>query len=184
MNIGATHFWGHADFYVSINTVPIKLGDDAVKNSIHMGTFTGLRVYPWAVGEGQGVKPYLGYKFSPWRYRQGDTPELSYKTTRIKGMVDAGLGWATSWGYFTLEGTKLLNPDFEVNLTDHRRTDARPLARMDCGHGPEHFPGNHLRRVEPREQAAQPGTARAQQARIVPGGGAQLRVPVVGSEGA
>ena len=117
VNIGATHFWGHADFYVSINTVPIKLGDDAVKNSIHMGTFTGLRVYPWAVGEGQGVKPYLGYKFSPWRYRQGDTPELSYKTTRIKGMVDAGLGLATSWGYFTLEGTKLLNPDFEVNLT-------------------------------------------------------------------
>ena len=32
-------------------------------------------------------------------------------------MVDAGLGLATSWGYFTLEGTKLLNPDFEVNLT-------------------------------------------------------------------
>ena len=117
VNIGATHFWGHADFYVSINTVPIKLGDDAVKNSIHMGTFTGLRVYPRAVGEGQGVKPYLGYKFSPWRYRQGDTPELSFKTTRIKGMVDAGLGLATSWGYFTLEGTKLLNPDFEVNLT-------------------------------------------------------------------
>ena len=117
VNIGATHFWGHADFYVSINTVPIKLGNDEVKNSIHMGTFTGLRVYPWAVGEGQGVRPYLGYKFSPWRYRQGDTPELSYKTTRIKGMVDAGLGWATSWGYFTLEGTKLLNPDFEVNLT-------------------------------------------------------------------
>ena len=88
-----------------------------MKNSIHMGTFTGLRVYPWAVGEGQGLKPYLGYKVSPWRYRQGDTPELSYKTTRIKGMVDAGLGWATSWGYFTLEGTKLLNPDFKVNLT-------------------------------------------------------------------
>ena len=60
VNIGATHFWGHADFYVSINTVPIKLGDDVVKNSIHMGTFTGLRVYPWAVGEGHGVKPYLG----------------------------------------------------------------------------------------------------------------------------
>ena len=117
VNIGATHFWGHADFYVSINTVPIKLGDDEVKNSIHMGTFTGLRVYPWAVGEGQGAKPYLGYKFSPWRYRQGDTPELSYKKTCIKGMVDAGLGWATSWGYFTLEGTKLLNPDFEVSLT-------------------------------------------------------------------
>ena len=89
VNIGAAHFWGHADFYVSINTVPIKLGDDMVKNSIHMGTFTGLRVYPWAVDEGQGVKPYLGYKFSPWRSRQGDTPDLSYKTTRIKGMVDA-----------------------------------------------------------------------------------------------
>ena len=48
VNIGATHFWGHADFYVSINTVPIKLEEDAVENSLHMGTFTGLRVYPLA----------------------------------------------------------------------------------------------------------------------------------------
>lgn len=65
VNIGATDFWGHADFYVSINTVPIKLGDDEVKNSIHMGTFTGLRVYPWAVGEGQRGKALPGLQILP-----------------------------------------------------------------------------------------------------------------------
>ena len=116
VNIGATHFWGHADFYVAINTVPLKFEEDDVVNRIGMGTFTGLRAYPWAVGENK-VRPYLGYKFSPWRYRQGDTPETSYKTTRIKGMVDAGLGWATDNGYFTLDVSKLLRPDFETYLS-------------------------------------------------------------------
>ena len=116
VNIGATHFWGHADFYVAINTVPLKLEEDEVVNRIGMGTFTGLRAYPWAVGDNK-VRPYLGYKFSPWRYRQGDTPETSYKTTRIKGMVDAGMGWATDNGYFTLDVSKLLRPDFETYLS-------------------------------------------------------------------
>ena len=35
VHIGATHFWGHADFYVSVNTVPIKLEVDAVWNSLY-----------------------------------------------------------------------------------------------------------------------------------------------------
>ena len=122
VNIGATHFWGHADFYVAINTVPLKTEEDDIVNRIGMGTFTGLRAYPWAVGDNK-VRPYLGYKFSPWRYRQGDTQGTSYKTTRIKGMVDAGLGLATEHGYFTLDVSKLLRPDFETYLT---RTDANP----------------------------------------------------------
>ena len=122
VNIGATHFWGHADFYVAINTVPLKIKEDNVVNRIGMGTFTGLRVYPWAVGDNK-VRPYLGYKFSPWRYQQGDTPTTSYKTTRIKGMIDAGLGLATDNGYFTLDVSKLLRPDFETYLS---RTDTSP----------------------------------------------------------
>ena len=122
VNIGATHFWGHADFYVAINTVPLKIKEDNVVNRIGMGTFTGLRVYPWAVGDNK-IRPYLGYKFSPWRYRQGDTPTTSYKTTRIKGMIDAGLGLATDNGYFTLDVSKLLRPDFETYLS---RTDTSP----------------------------------------------------------
>lgn len=117
VNIGATHFWGHADFYVSIHTVPLKWEDDAVTNRISMGTFTGLRAYPWAVGEGEGIRPFVGYKFSPWRYRQGDVPEQQVKVTRIKGMVDAGLGWETRHGYFTLEACKVLRPEFTLHTS-------------------------------------------------------------------
>ena len=32
-------------------------------------------------------------------------------------MVDAGLGWATDNGYFTLDVSKLLRPDFETYLS-------------------------------------------------------------------
>lgn len=116
VNIGATHFWGHADFYVSINTVPIKLEEDAVENSLHMGTFTGLRVYPWPVGTKE-IRPFLGYKFSPWRYRQGASEAELYKVTNVKGAVDCGFGLQTERAYFTLGASKLLNPDFEMHST-------------------------------------------------------------------
>ena len=47
INIGATHFWGHADFYVSITTSDISLGENAIENKYSLGTFTGLRFYPY-----------------------------------------------------------------------------------------------------------------------------------------
>jgi len=62
INIGATHFWGYADFYISISTTDIKLGNDEIINDFHLGTFTGLRIYPLASKENT-VRPYLGYKF-------------------------------------------------------------------------------------------------------------------------
>ena len=41
INIGATHFWGYADFYVSINTVGLKFKEDEVQNSFRLGTLQG-----------------------------------------------------------------------------------------------------------------------------------------------
>ena len=46
INIGATHFWGYADFYVSINTIDIKFRNDDIDNGFRLGTFTGFRIYP------------------------------------------------------------------------------------------------------------------------------------------
>lgn len=40
INIGATHFWGYADLYVSISTADIKLGKDTIENNYRLGTFT------------------------------------------------------------------------------------------------------------------------------------------------
>ena len=102
---------------MSINTVPVKLRKDSIKSSIYMGTYTGARVYPWSLESNEGVKPYIGFKFSPWRYKQGETPESQFKKTQVKGMLDVGFGLTKKWSYFTLEATKLLSQEFDVFLS-------------------------------------------------------------------
>ena len=56
INIGATHFWGYADFYVSINTVGLKFKED-VRYKIHSGwELYRLRIYPWPSTE-NSIRP-------------------------------------------------------------------------------------------------------------------------------
>jgi hypothetical protein len=70
INIGGMHFWGYADFFVSINTVNIKPKQDKVENSQFLSVLTGARVYPWPLLENGGVRPFFGYKFTPVYYEQ------------------------------------------------------------------------------------------------------------------
>lgn len=116
INIGATHFWGYADFYVSINTTYIKFGNDEVDNSYSLGTFTGLRIYPLASTENT-IRPYLGYKFSPFRYKQSDLSGQNYKFTQVKSVLDIGLGIQLPNFYFTLEYGRVVNPPFNIYLS-------------------------------------------------------------------
>ena len=116
INIGATHFWGYADFYVSINTTYIKFGNDEVDNSYSLGTFTGLRIYPLASTENT-IRPYLGYKFSPFRYKQSDLSGQNYKFTQVKPVLDIGLGIQLPNFYFTLEYGRVVNPAFNIYLS-------------------------------------------------------------------
>ncbi len=116
VNIGATHFWGYADFYVSINTADIKFGEDNLENSIRLGTFTGLRIYPFPSQENT-IRPYIGYKFSPFRYRQTDLSSQDYKFTQVKSAFDIGLGIQLPNFYFTLEYSRIANPSFDTYLS-------------------------------------------------------------------
>lgn len=116
VNIGATHFWGHADIYVSINTTDIKFQEDSIDNSYRLGTFTGLRIYPLA-SKSNNIRPYLGYKFSPFRYRQNDLDGAKFKYTSVKSVLDVGLGIQLPNFYFTLEYGRVLKPEFESYLS-------------------------------------------------------------------
>ena len=128
INIGATHFWGHADLYVSISTKDIKFGEDELENSYRLGTFTGLRVYPLA-SKINTIRPYVGYKFSPFRYRQKNSLNQESKLTQVKSVVDFGLGIQTPNFYFTLEYGRVINPSFETYLSRSRTSR-------------DHFPSN------------------------------------------
>ena len=116
INIGATHFWGHADFYVSISTTDIKFGNDVLENSHRLGTFTGLRIYPSA-SKINTIRPYFGYKFSPFRYKQKNILNQESKLTQVKSVVDFGLGIQLTNFYFTLEYGRVINPSFETYLS-------------------------------------------------------------------
>lgn len=60
--IGGTHFWGHADFYISIPLSQIKLNGNQ-KLSSSNDIFTGFRVLPWKLKNG-AVRPYAGVGFN------------------------------------------------------------------------------------------------------------------------
>ena len=133
VNIGATHFWGHADFYVSINTTDIKFQEDSLDNSYRLGTFTGLRIYPLA-SKSNNIRPYLGYKFSPFRYRQNNLDGATYKHTSVKSILDVGLGIQLPNFYFTLEYGRVLNPEFETYLSrDVQSADLFPKNLFQVG---------------------------------------------------
>ncbi|WP_157491274.1 hypothetical protein [Flammeovirga sp. SJP92] len=133
INIGATHFWGYADFYISINTASIKMGKDKINNAYRFGTFTGVRVYPLASKE-KTIRPYLGYKFSPFRYRQEDINEQKFAYTQVKSVFDIGLGIQFPKFYLTLEYSRVLNTSFETYLSRSvKSTDQFPDQTFQVG---------------------------------------------------
>ena len=133
INIGATHFWGFADFYVSINTSSFKIDQDKIDNSFRLGTFTGLRLFPLA-SKINTVRPYLGYKFSPFRYKQTNINQEEFKFTQVKSVFDIGIGYQLPNFYFTLEYGQVVDPNFEVYLSrENYKNDKFPKFLLNLG---------------------------------------------------
>ena len=133
INIGATHFWGHADFYVSITTTDITFGENTIENNYRLGTFTGLRLYPYPTEVGR-VRPYVGYAFSPYRYKQVNPNGEEFKHTAVKSMYNAGLAYQLPSAYITLEYGRTANPNFETYLSrTETGSDAFPLSLLQLG---------------------------------------------------
>lgn len=133
VNIGATHFWGHADFYVSITTTDITFGENTIENNYRLGTFTGLRLYPYPTEVGK-VRPYVGYAFSPYRYKQVNASGEEFKHTAVKSMYNAGLAYQLPSAYITLEYGRTANPDFDTYLSRTLTgSDAFPASMFQLG---------------------------------------------------
>lgn len=92
INIGATHFWGHADFFVSISTGSIQAGADRVDHSLSLGAVTGARVFPWRLYK-TCIRPYVGYKFAPVRLKQANLDGEAFSTTSVRSIWSLGLAY-------------------------------------------------------------------------------------------
>lgn len=72
LNIGGIHFWGHADFYISIPLSQFSL--DKTNNSDFVLTesvVTGARYLPWMYRHNK-VRPYIGAKWTVLNLKQGN----------------------------------------------------------------------------------------------------------------
>ena len=123
INIGATHFWGYADFYITIGTTPISFRKDSIENSYQYGVITGLRVYPLAPQK-YPIRPFLGYKFTPFRFQQVNTEGEVYNNTTVRSALEAGLGYQSASWYLYLSGNMILQPEEESWLS---RTVVQPI---------------------------------------------------------
>lgn len=65
LQIGGTHFWGHADFYVAFKIVSYT------KSGYSTGVETGGKYYPWRI-ENHKLRPFVGAAFISQNYVQGD----------------------------------------------------------------------------------------------------------------
>lgn len=133
VNIGATHFWGYADFYVSINTANIQTIKNAVNTNVDYGVFTGLRVYPWQLNDNQ-LRPFVGYKFSPFRYMQEAIDGESFKQTKVKSIIDVGLSYRLPQGYFYVGYNRVFNTELATFISkDQNITTTYPDQFVNVG---------------------------------------------------
>ncbi|WP_156152583.1 hypothetical protein [Flammeovirga sp. OC4] len=65
----------------------------------------------------RSIRPYLGYKFSPFRYKQEDLSEQQFAYTQVKSVFDIGIGVQLPKFYLTLEYSRVMNTSFETYLS-------------------------------------------------------------------
>lgn len=120
INIGGTHFWGHADFYVSITTAQIKFQQEAIRTNHRFGTFTGFRVYPFRLKD-YSLRPFLGYKFSVFRYNQTTEDGALSAITSLKSTLDIGLAYRLPFAYFVLSYNFVIDPKVDLYISRNQQ---------------------------------------------------------------
>ncbi len=72
LNIGGIHFWGHADFYISIPLGQVNLQKNHPFD-LSQSVVTGARVLPWAY-QNKRLSPYAGISWAVLNFRQRSAP--------------------------------------------------------------------------------------------------------------
>ncbi len=133
INFGASHFWGHADFFVSIATSSRKTSADELDNSIRFRAITGMRIFPWAITENT-LRPYLSYKFAPIRFNQSNLQGENYRKTAVKSIFGAGIAYQTPKIYAYLGYELIPNNETSIYLSrTQTATSAFPKGIINFG---------------------------------------------------
>lgn len=116
INIGATHFWGHADFFVNLSTRTIRTGSTEIDHSFAFRAMTGVKVYPWAIKD-HTIRPFLGYKFAPIRLNQEDISGQDFRLTRVKSLLELGATYRSPSLYAYVGYNMILDQNADIFLS-------------------------------------------------------------------
>jgi len=92
LNIGAMHFWGHADFFISIPLSQINLSkSESIDFTLNQSVVTGARFFPWAI-EDKKVRPFIGASWAIVNSKQENKQNSGQPIfSKSKLIFDAGL---------------------------------------------------------------------------------------------
>ncbi len=89
--ISGTHFWGHADFYITLPIVNLLNNDNQDLGTYYnTGSETGAKIYPWRIKENR-LAPYLGVSWNLMRFVQNDIHEQENSFLRSQAHLHTGL---------------------------------------------------------------------------------------------
>lgn len=103
LTLGGSHFWGHADFYVSfpLTSIPGKKSSTFEKVKMTESVETGFKVYPYAMKPGR-FSPYIGMSFQPFvfTYLLKDEPHRFGSSKYIRFISPVQMGVTYSMNHF------------------------------------------------------------------------------------
>jgi outer membrane protein W len=92
LNIGGLHFWGHADFYISIPLRQLNFKkNDSTDFQFNQSVVTGARFLPWAYKDNK-IRPFIGASWAVVNFKQEIKPNNNQPLfSKNKLLFDAGL---------------------------------------------------------------------------------------------
>lgn len=97
LNWGAMHFWGHAEFYVTIPLNQFQFQKNSLAgHKITHSVATGFRLLPWAY-TGQGLRPYVGASWAALDFQQKVKPDEHQTVLSKDFLLNAEVGFLYSY---------------------------------------------------------------------------------------
>lgn len=115
--IGGTHFWGHADFEISI---PLNKPN----NGFSRGVSTRGKYFPWALKNG-GIRPYIGLGWQINSYREeGGSEWRKHQFPWSAGLYYQHNSWLFNIGVEYIRGTEFSyysdrTSSYQINLNPY-----------------------------------------------------------------
>ncbi len=112
--MGGTHFWGHADFYISFPV--FRIGNKQFTSGVE----TAARIFPWAIKKDK-IRPFAGFGHLPVRFKQGG----GANAIRQKLFITTGLSYQKGNHLIDLNVSYLTGPSLEYYYATNYKTNTQ-----------------------------------------------------------